>query len=270
MSYSPSSAQGQDALFTAATIVAAVGAIGLAAAQSDFVSRIILSPERLQAKRLQEYAYRWEQAIEKAFLRCQYYLAGGIEEAYRGLEKQSTWASPTMIWDETGLKQLVQDWMKQDKENERGSRRSTGNGKINSKASAHSPFPRILGFSREEESREILIELYNPLSGKYQLPLARMGLVLAAILEETLTSTALCFVADASSGLGSHMLEELLDASKAGVVRKLHAMFVVPNEFEFLRFRFLQLSCVIELGHFEGAHVDGGVGVIGRGTYYQR
>jgi hypothetical protein len=144
------------------------------------------------------------------------------------MQKQSTSTSATMIWDEDGLKELIGEWMKEDKRLEKESREAVANGTVNksiatspTSASSPSPFPRILGFSREDESREVLVELLNPLSGKYELPLAKFGLTLADILEDTLTSTALCFVADASSGLGSEMVADILDASKAGVVRNI-------------------------------------------------
>lgn len=232
MSYSPASLNGQDAIFTATAVTAAVAAVGLAAAQSDIVSRRILSHDNLQAKRLREYSYRWEQAIDKMTLRCQYYLAGGID-AVHGNEtrKQSTSKSnpsTTMIWDEDGLKELIQEWMTEDKKHERESREKVSNesGNHNSTAEASSPsspFPRILGFSREEDSREVLIDLINPVTlAKFELPLAKFGSILAEIFEGTLTSTALCFVADASSGLGTTMIADILDASKAGVVRCIY------------------------------------------------
>lgn len=228
MSHSATSVSGQDAILTASAVTAAVAAVGLAAAQSDFVSRRILSPEKLQNKRLREYSYRWGQSIDKTFLRCQYYLAGGIEAAHSKAEKGVHDAvPPTKIWDEDGLKELINEWMKEDKKRTKESRKLSSNGAssrseqvaASSPNPSLSPFPRILGFTREEESREVLVELYNPLSGKYELPLARFGLLLADIVGEMLTSTALCFVADASSGLGSQLIADMLDASKAGVVR---------------------------------------------------
>lgn len=209
----------QNTILVAAGASAAAAVVGLTIAQSDAFSRKFLTPQKLQNKRLHEYAYRWEQATEKALLRSQIYLAGGLN-AHEAVQMQTPASSPqqqmqmspTKIWDEEGLKDLVQEWMKQEKQLDKESKKNGGD-----TSSALSPFPRILGLSREEDSRDILIELYHGQSGMYQLPLLQFGLILADILEDTLTTTALCFVADASSGLGSQMVADMLDASKAGV-----------------------------------------------------
>ena len=228
----------QHKILIAAGVAAATAVVGLVIAQTDRFSRKVLTPPRLQAKRLLEYAYRWEQAVDKALLRCQIYLAGGVnshEEQMMQTEsrggssssssrakRQEVLLSTATIWDEDGIRELIQEWMQQEKTQERESRKNP----VKKPSSALllpncaiSPFPRILGFSRERESRDILIELYHEKSGMYQLPLLPFGLVLASMMEEKMTTTTLCFVADASSGLGSHLIADLLDASKAGVVR---------------------------------------------------
>ncbi len=50
------------------------------------------------------------------------------------------------------------------------------------------------------------------------LPLVQFGLKLADAFENQLTSTTLCFIADASSGLGSEMLGQVIAGCGAGVV----------------------------------------------------
>jgi hypothetical protein len=50
------------------------------------------------------------------------------------------------------------------------------------------------------------------------VPLLKFGLELATVFEEKLTSTALCFIADASSGLGTKMLGEIVSSCGAELV----------------------------------------------------
>jgi hypothetical protein len=50
-----------------------------------------------------------------------------------------------------------------------------------------------------------------------ELPLVKFGLKLADTFKGQLTSTTLCFVADASSGLGSEMLGRIVESSGAGL-----------------------------------------------------
>ncbi|CAB9502130.1 expressed unknown protein [Seminavis robusta] len=207
-----SSNSAQNTLLTATAMTAAIAVVGLSVAQSDVVSRKILSSERLQAKRMQEYSYRWQQSNEKALLRVLYALSGGV----RALEEEDQIQKPpepsmSKIWDKSSLEALIEEWIANDKQQEKEARN-----KEPQKTSV-SPFPRILGISQQIESCEMILELYHPHSGSYQLPLLDFGTALADILESTITTTALCFVADASSGLGSRMVADLLEASKAGV-----------------------------------------------------
>lgn len=52
-------------------------------------------------------------------------------------------------------------------------------------------------------------------------PLIEAGAELFKLFEQQLTSTALCFVADASSGLGTKMLGKIVSSCGAGMVRRL-------------------------------------------------
>jgi hypothetical protein len=213
----------QNTILTASAVTAAVAVVGLSVAQTDAVSRRILSPEQLQAKRMQEYAYRWQQANDKAQLRVHYAVTGGVSalEAEQLQGQPRKVLSTLHIWDDTGVKELIEEWIANDKQNQHQDRKAATSGNGNSAAmkdSSVSPFPRILGVSREEESRDLLLEVYHSHSGVYTLPLLTFGVALADALEATITTTALCFVADASSGLGSRMLANLFEASNSGVV----------------------------------------------------
>ena len=66
---------------------------------------------------------------------------------------------------------------------------------------------------------EYYVYLKNETSGMiYQLPLIKFGLLLKDAFENQVTTTTMCFVADASSGLGNEVLTTVLQESKAGVV----------------------------------------------------
>ena len=52
-------------------------------------------------------------------------------------------------------------------------------------------------------------------------PLFEAGSALTKLFEQQLTSTALCFIADASSGLGTKMLGKIASSCGAGMVRRL-------------------------------------------------
>jgi len=53
---------------------------------------------------------------------------------------------------------------------------------------------------------------------RIQVPLVTFGLLLADAFDAKVTGTALCFVADASSGLGSHVLARIAQECDAGMV----------------------------------------------------
>lgn len=69
------------------------------------------------------------------------------------------------------------------------------------------PTPTIKGITYEDEECHLLLEKD---SGVISAPLTKLGLELATAFEQKLTSTALCFIADASSGLGTKILGEVV------------------------------------------------------------
>ena len=80
---------------------------------------------------------------------------------------------------------------------------------------------RVLGVGLDERDSRAVPEHYVYISFQsllYQLPLRSFGFKLADKMEHQLTATALCFVADASSGLGLNLVGDLLTKSGANVV----------------------------------------------------
>ena len=170
----------------------AMGAAGLTAAaalaltQTDWASRKLLSPERLAAKRHQEYRYRWQQALEQAALRQAYARAGGVVNY-----------SPDDEMLQTKLLSSPGDWK--------------------------DLLDRIASKKAQLEIGKMVLHgsdyhlwLYEG-TQIYQLPLLTFGLALADRLEQAITSTTLCFVSDATTGEGSRLLSNLLQATQAPV-----------------------------------------------------
>jgi hypothetical protein len=77
----------------------------------------------------------------------------------------------------------------------------------------------IMTIELDDADFEYYVYLKNENNGMiYQLPLIKFGLLLKEAFENQVTTATMCFVADASSGLGSEVLTTVLQESKAGVV----------------------------------------------------
>ena len=85
------------------------------------------------------------------------------------------------------------------------------------------PSPKILGLCQDMGTHDFFVILDlrgNPEYGEFgklQVPLVEFGQRLAAKFERIVASTTLCFVADASSGLGPSMLSKILNDSTDAV-----------------------------------------------------
>lgn len=192
-----------DLFFPLVATTAAVAVSGLVLLQTDRVSRKILSPAQLSTKRRGEFKYNWKQSVDKVKLLMDYCLAGGPENYNE--DPEIVMKNAEYISKEEDLDTLVEQITdKKDLE----SRYFTL--KINK--DPHDPTEELYLFIvREQLSKTITQRLL------YQVPLVKFGMKLAKAFEDKLTTTTLCFVADASSGKASGMLESLLKESKAGV-----------------------------------------------------
>lgn len=171
------------ALVKTAAALATVVAVSIPLLQSDFASRFLLSPERLQAKRQASYRYKWDWTLVKAIITNR----GGRDQ---GLDRKQT--ELKMNHDE------IRVFIEQHEELD------------------------IISIELDEEdpraTREYFIFVREIDKGHiYQLSLLAFGLQLAKYMEDKMSTTALCFITDASSGWGPHVLSTVLQESKAGV-----------------------------------------------------
>jgi hypothetical protein len=179
----PASGAQQAALVATATAFTMMG-VGISLLQSDMVGRKILSTEQLQKKRQAEYRYRWSKQLEKQLFIAMDILGG---ELYLSL-----------LTTDDEMDDFVAQCVTDEDSN-----------------------ARVLGVALDEKDPRAVPEYQVYVSFQnivYQLPLKAFGLKLAEKMEDQLTATALCFVADASSGLGLNLIGDLLTKSGADVV----------------------------------------------------
>lgn len=181
-------------LATLAAGVSAVAAVGLVVAQSDACSRRILSAETLATKRSAEYRYRWNHALEEARLKTVYGRVGSVAAYSEDEEILST----EFLHAEADLDALIARLL--DKRNPQTVE-----------------IGRIGRDIKQKDSKELYVWLYAVSSKIYQLPLSAFANKLADAVDRLVSSTTLCWVADASSMVGSHMIEDLMRASKTAV-----------------------------------------------------
>jgi hypothetical protein len=188
-----------DFFLPAVGLSAAAAVTAISVLQTDVASRKLLSPARLQAKRNQEYSYRWKICMEKTHLQQAYYLAGGRDNY--NAEPKNLAMNTEYFSKEEELKEFL--------------------GKIlNSKSESRF---RILKIDLDPDDPRGEYYLYlleeHPSQRRqvYQVPLVTFGLALQTAFEDQLTTITLCFVADASSGKASKLLELLVKESKTGV-----------------------------------------------------
>jgi hypothetical protein len=191
--------------FIAASAAATTAA--LAAAQTDFVSRKILNPERLDAKRRAEFQYRWKTAMEKTHLQVDYILAGGISKFTKNPEIVAK--TTEALSSDEDLEELASRICKDKK--------------------SHFCTLKIDRDFQDSQGEFYLfiIDKKSPSTIRYQVPLMSFGLKLAKAFEDQLTSTTLCFAADASSGKGTFLLKELVQESKTGVAVLFEPIWMV-------------------------------------------
>uniref|UniRef100_A0A6V2E689 Transmembrane protein n=2 Tax=Ditylum brightwellii TaxID=49249 RepID=A0A6V2E689_9STRA len=188
-------------LLTLAASTAAFAGVGIALLQLDGVSRKILSPEKLRIKRRATAQYHIEKAIANASndLMC---AAGGGHNLYDPEEDR---AMTSLLTTDDEIESLVNEI-------------------IGEKDSSKAPFVVSIELDDEDPraQREYYLFLAFPKEGskryrRMQVPLVRFCTKLADAFEKKLTSTALCFVADASSGLGAEVLGKVLSECGAGL-----------------------------------------------------
>ena len=196
-----------DHMFLPIAALSASGVVLLGMSQTDFMSRKLLNPQRLLVKRHQEFAYRWKTALEKATFQQNVYLGGSVDAVQSDPEwvaKQTAYLSneeelQEMAKNMTNSKsktKMIPLRIDQDKDDPTG---------------GYYVYLMERGISSPEDEREI-----QP-ARLLQVPVASFSKVLKEAFENSITTTALCFVADASAGTASKLIEELVVESKSGV-----------------------------------------------------
>jgi hypothetical protein len=183
----------------AASAVAAVGVVSLTALQSDVCSRLVLTPQQLQAKRGRSYQYTWQQAMTKQDLQLQYCWAGGVQHYDNETEQIMT----DIFLTEAEIIEFIDQTL--------------------IPSVTEMVVGRIGLMEASPNNKEYYIWFYHmnqSTSRIYQLPLGMLGRLLAARLERSVTRTTFCFVADASSGAAIETLVDLVHAgAKSSSVR---------------------------------------------------
>ena len=177
----------------------AVGSIALL--QTDMISRKILDPAQLCSKRRSEYRYNWKKAVEKNKLLMDYCLAGGPQKYDE--DPEIVLKGTEYVSKEDDLDALINKIL---------DKKSSDSKFLALKIDRdpHDPTDEFYLFMVEEqESRNNKVLL--------QVPLVSFGEKLSQAFEDQLTTTTLCFVADASSGKATGMLEKLVKEFKSGV-----------------------------------------------------
>ena len=208
-------------LTTTALTTALALTISLPLLQLDAVSRKVLSPDRLRAKRRSTQVYEMDKAVEIQRLRNKAVVQAAAMAAKESTANQSskmdgsTWRynpkedrlATTLLSTQEEYEKLVKRIM--DKK---------------------TPSPYITGIDKDDEDgldkREIYLWLaFPPASGddkteknseegleRVQVPLIPLANLLAEAFDNQITSTALCFITDASSGLSSEVLHHIMDS----------------------------------------------------------
>ncbi|KAL7540397.1 hypothetical protein ACHAXR_010083 [Thalassiosira sp. AJA248-18] len=204
-----------DLVAYATAALGTLGTMGLSTIllmQLDGISRRILKPLRLLAKRRQEYKYTVEQSSEFNSLMIRQHIGGG-KGVYDPKSESSIW-EPYTKNDTKEMEEIIAQILDSKK-----------------------PTPVIvameqdLGDDRDPNTYHLFLA-FPPTSSddsvatpgppkfyprRVRVPLVVFSEMLAKAFEGQMTSTALCFVADASSGLGSETLTTVVKKCNHGV-----------------------------------------------------
>jgi len=200
----------EDLAIYGTTAVVAMGLSTILAMQLDGVSRWFLSPTSLLAKRRREYRYAVEQGSEYTALMIRQHVGGG-----KGLYDPKT---ESVVWAKIGssdteeMDTLLSEIMdskkatpvivaiEQDLEDD------------------NNPNDYHLFLAFPPANAGVSTPAAPNLYQKVRVPLIAFCERLAKAFKDQMTSTALCFVADASSGLGAEMLTDVVKDCNHGVV----------------------------------------------------
>lgn len=186
--------------------------------QLDGVSRRVLSPMRLLAKRRQEYKYTVEQSAEYNALMMRQHVGGG-KGIYDPKTEISVWETHTNKHNVEEMNDIIAEILDAKKPSPVivAMEQDLGNDDDPNTYHLFLAFPPSY---KNEEGQVVEIGTPGPPSSLYRrvrVPLVNFCERLATAFEGQMTSNALCFVADASCGLGSDTLVNVVKESDHGV-----------------------------------------------------
>jgi hypothetical protein len=180
---------------TALGTAAALSAVALTALQSDTVSRFLVHPDTLHAKRSGEFSWRWHQALDKAALQLRYAQCSGEYDAQVELET-------TDFVTATNMPDFIQSIIREKP-------------------------PRILRIGKdtkanEHGSRDYFVWFLHE-STVSQVPLLPFVKAWSKHVDQVISSTTFAFVADASTSVASDLIVDL--------VRRDDSVFIIKQPF---------------------------------------
>lgn len=235
------------------TAVVAMGLSTILLMQLDGVSRLFLSPKRLLAKRRREYKYALEQGSEYTSLMIRQHVGGGkgekdiTKEFFIVIYSTRTYIAlltnlllragvydpktESFVWEKIGrsdseeISLLISDMLdsmkatpvivaiEQDLEDQTNP----------------NEYHLFLAFPPDSSTGDVSTPAAAKLYRRVRVPLIIFCDRLAKAFKEQMTSTALCFVSDASSGLGTDMLTDVVKDCNHGVVSFLHLHILIAK-----------------------------------------
>jgi len=171
----------------------------------DLIHRNILSSSSLRGKRRENEIWRLEKQQQESI------------RAGRGTRTTNMFHNHKGSVDDRDqdLIEFIHAFLADDKKRSKfKDDTSTPTPTVNPTADPNPTTPSIVGLTREH----LVLSVDNEF---IQVPLALFVDTLAKAFEQKLTSTALCFVADASSSLGLDIIHQTVNDSNAGMVRTL-------------------------------------------------
>lgn len=160
----------------------------------DIINRNILSPSSLRVKRREDQIFRLQKIHQQS-------VSANVAALSKTRQEMDDIDIPSFI--DNFLKETTKG-RKQPKKDDSPASTTV--------ATATTSTPSILGLT----SQYVFLSIDKDV---VQAPLLTFVNVLAKAFEEKMTSTALCFVADASSALGLDMIHQIVKDSDAGMVR---------------------------------------------------
>ena len=227
----PMTSSGIDATILYSGVAAALVTASLILSQSDKVSQCILSPDRLRAKRRHEQLHMLEKAIASSILYVRKFINDGSFYDWKE-EKKIT----DLILNDDEIQTLVKEIVIDSKSSTNETTNPEDYDEDDNINEEFQKTPAIVGIAKDltlNKADEWYITLAFPVKSqktlddgtkgkiyygrRVQVPLEKFGTYLALEFERKKSNTGLCFIADASSSLGSNVLGNVIKHSQCKI-----------------------------------------------------